>query len=124
MSEKKSKKDIAFEKERAVFRHEKRELEHAIKKKDVQILQCVDKIRELQNKISEQEDWIRRLLEYMDLTKEDFEKEIQRIKDYRGTNPRINTSIDRLTQFLGRTTPMINTSIDSLIQLLELAHVI
>lgn len=68
---KKSAKDIAFDKERAVFRKQIRELE----------------IRELRNLISQKEtemaekdDWIRRLLDYTELSEDDLKKFIENEK--------------------------------------------
>ena len=73
----KSKKDIAFDKERAKFRSEIRQLKGDIQSKDLQIRGLMCQIQELENKIRELEDWNRRLLEYMDMPEEDMRRVLQ-----------------------------------------------
>lgn len=70
----KSKKDLAFDKERAKFRSEIRRLNDDIQSKDVQIRGFIQQIEELENKIRELEDWNGRLLEYMDMPEEDMRR--------------------------------------------------
>lgn len=76
----KSKKDLAFDKERAKFRSEIRQLKGDIQSKDLQIQGFLCQIRELENKIQELEDWNSRLLEYMDMPEEDMRR-VLREKD-------------------------------------------
>lgn len=70
----KSKKDLAFDKERAKFRSEIRQLKGDIQSKDLQIRELTCQIEELENKIRELQDWNERLLEYMDMPEEDMRR--------------------------------------------------
>lgn len=76
MEKKKSKKDLAFEKERISFRRQIRELTEQLSSEK---RKYSDEIEELQKKLdgSEEElrkmkEWNDRLLEYMDLSKEEM----------------------------------------------------
>lgn len=88
----KSKKDIAFDKERTKLRKEIRELEYRISEKDKHIVELDEIIGKCNMQIQQQEDWIRRLLEYMDLPEEEMRKRIEsdRVKD---------DILDRLNEF-------------------------
>lgn len=83
MKTSRSAKDIAFDKERAKFRKEIRELEHRIIEKDKHIVELEKIIGKINMQIQQQEDWIRRLLEYMDMPEEEMRKRIEhdRAKD-------------------------------------------
>lgn len=70
----KSKKDLAFDKERAKFRSEIRQLKGDIQSKDMRIRGLMNQIGELENKIRELKDWNERLLEYMDMPEEDMRR--------------------------------------------------
>lgn len=70
----KSKKDLAFDRERAKFRSEIRQLKGDIQSKDVQIRGLMNQIVELERKIQELENWNNRLLEYMDMPEEDMRR--------------------------------------------------
>ena len=83
MKIKKSAKDLAFERERAKFRKEIRELEREnaslsqlVAERNMQLQEAEDEIRQLK-------DWIQRLLEYMDMPEEEMRKRIdnERVKD-------------------------------------------
>lgn len=76
----KSKKDLAFDKERAKFRGEIRQLKGDIQSKSMQIRGLMYQIGELENKIRELKDWNERLLEYMDMQEEDMRR-VLREKD-------------------------------------------
>lgn len=78
MENKKSKKDIAFDKERAKYRHEISNLQREIKENLREIEVLNQKILELQESIRKKDAWIRRLLEYTDLTEEDMRNQIQK----------------------------------------------
>lgn len=69
-----SAKDLAFEKERYQFRHRIREKDQAYKQLQQELSDVRSQISELESKIAEQNDWIERLLAYMDLTPEEFQK--------------------------------------------------
>lgn len=70
-STKKCAKDIAFEKERVKFRREIKYLKSQVQERDVQIQELHSQMKSLESVISEKEDWIQRLLEYMDLDEQD-----------------------------------------------------
>lgn len=72
-----SAKDIAFEKERAKFRRRIRELESVINNQAKTELSLKHQLQEAQNVISEKDDWIRRLLEYMDISPEEFRSKMK-----------------------------------------------
>ena len=71
----KSAKDIAFDKERAKYRKQIRELEEKIKvterNSQARISELVEQIDTLEQKILEQNEWIERLLEYTEVSKEE-----------------------------------------------------
>lgn len=78
MEKQKSKKDLAFERERANYRHEISTLQREIKENLREIEVLNQKILELEGSIRQKDDWIRRLLEYTDLTEEDIRNQIQK----------------------------------------------
>ena len=77
---KKSAKDIAFERERAKLQKQKREVEEQLRDKDKTIKSLMDKISELENVIVQKDEWIERLLKYTELTKEDLKVAIEKDK--------------------------------------------
>ena len=77
MGNKKSAKDMAFEKERAKFRQKIRDLEREIKEQKIKMFQ-LEEVANLKDKeIDELKEWISRLLEYMDLSEEDMKRMIK-----------------------------------------------
>ena len=76
-----SKKDLAFEKERGKYRKQIRELENLIREKNEQIsfLEQVSNKKDEQLKI--QNEWIDRLLQYTEMSREDLEKIIKKDKE-------------------------------------------
>lgn len=78
MEKQKSKKDLAFERERAKYRNEISTLQREIKENLREIEVLNQKILELEGSIRKKDDWIRRLLEYTDLTEEDIKNQIQK----------------------------------------------
>ena len=74
----KSKKDLAFDKERAKYRHEISDLQREIKEKLREIEVLNQKILELEEIIRRKDEWIHRLLEYTELTEEDMRNQIQK----------------------------------------------
>lgn len=80
MNKKKSAKDIAFDKERAAFRKRIRELERGVSSKDLEIRELKEVISQKETEMAEKDDWIRRLLDYMDLSEEDLKKFIKNEK--------------------------------------------
>lgn len=78
MEKQKSKKDLAFDKKCAKYRHEISNLQREIKEniRDIEVLN--QKILELEESIRQKDDWINRLLEYTELSEEDMRKKIQK----------------------------------------------
>ena len=76
----KSAKDIAFERERTKLQKQKREVEEQLRDRDKTIKSLMDKISELENVIVQKDEWIERLLEYTELTKEDLKIKIEKDK--------------------------------------------
>lgn len=70
----KSAKDIAFDKERTKFRKQIKELNSEIEKLKQKNMELETIISNQELLIHEKDDWIQRLLEYTELTKEDLEK--------------------------------------------------
>lgn len=77
---KKSAKDIAFDKERATFRKQIRELEREVFNKELEIRELKNVISQKETEMVEKDDWIRRLLEYMELSEEDLKRFIENEK--------------------------------------------
>ena len=76
----KSAKDLAFDKERAKYKKEIRDLNAQIVKQRIEIDDLKQDINRKQMELSEKDEWIRRLLEYMDMSEEDMRKIIQKDK--------------------------------------------
>ena len=79
----KSKKDLAFDRERAKYRKQINELESEISSKNKELSNKDKEISDLkltlderELKIQEKEDHINRLLEYMDMSKEEYKNAI------------------------------------------------
>lgn len=95
---KKSAKDIAFEKERTKLRKQKREVEEQLQDRDKTIKTLMDKISELETMINQKDEWIERLLKYTELTKEDLKMAIEKDK----TMVESAKSLKMLLDFCGR----------------------
>lgn len=80
MKQKQSAKDLAFEKERAKFRKKIRELEHEINGLKLSYMQKENELRVVSSQLSKKEDWIRRLLEYTELSEDDMKAIIDKEK--------------------------------------------
>lgn len=76
-----SAKDIAFEKEREKYRKEIRALEHDISFLRVAVMQKDNELHLLQNELEQKSDWIRRLLEYTELSEDDMRTIIDKEKN-------------------------------------------
>lgn len=77
MKKTKSAKDLAFDKERAKCRKEIRELSSQLIKQRIDIDRLKQDIDRKDMELQEKDEWIRRLLEYMDMSEEDMRKIIQ-----------------------------------------------
>lgn len=80
MEKQKSKKDLAFDRERAKYRHEISNLQRESKENLRKIEAINQKISELEESIREKDEWINRLLEYTELTEEGMKNQIQKDK--------------------------------------------
>lgn len=80
MEKPQSAKDKAFEKERAKYRKKIRELEHDITEFRLAVMQKDNELNILRNELEQKQDWIRRLLEYTELSKEDMKAIIDKKK--------------------------------------------
>ena len=80
MKKTKSAKDLAFDKERAKYRKEIRELNSLVSKQNINIDRLKQDIDRKDMELAEKDEWIRRLLEYMDMSEEDMRKIIQKDK--------------------------------------------
>ena len=81
MKTEKSKKDIAFDKERAQYRHEINDLQRVVTKQLAEISHLSERISELEESIRQKNEWIQRLLEYTKLSEEDMRKQIKKDKN-------------------------------------------
>lgn len=81
MKPKKSAKDIAFDKERAKYRKEIRALEHDVLALRVAVMQKDNELNLLRNELEQKSDWIRRLLEYTELSEDDMRTIISKEKN-------------------------------------------
>ena len=80
MSEK-SKKDLAFDRERTKFRRKIRELECKLKIKEDEIAKFMCEKAELECEIEKFKDWNARLLEFMDIPEEELKKLVEDRKE-------------------------------------------
>lgn len=81
MKKTKSAKDLAFDKERAKYRKEIRELNSLVSRQSIDIDRLKQDIDRKDMELVEKNEWIRRLLEYMDMSEEDMRKIIQKDKN-------------------------------------------
>lgn len=77
----KSAKDLAFEKEKQKYRKQLREYESLLKQKEIELSDINEKLHDSENKCVELQEWIDRLLEYMELSEEDMRRLIKKEKD-------------------------------------------
>ncbi len=80
MKQKTSAKDAAFEKERGTYRKRIRELEQNLLELRTSLVQKDAELSALQNELSQKEDWVRRLLEYTELSEEEMKAVIEKDK--------------------------------------------
>lgn len=93
-----SPKDIAFEKERAKYRKEIRELKHDILSLNQSINQKNNELNILRNEILQKSDWIRRLLEYTELSDDDMKAIINREK----SSEKVMDMLSKLSRSISR----------------------
>lgn len=102
-SNKMSAKDIAFESERVKFRHEVRNLKYANEQKDKQIQELTDKVREQEEQLVKLNEWIERLLEYTELSKEDLKNLIESENKKTEVRERISITLGIISDVYRRT---------------------
>lgn len=98
----KSKKDLAFDKERAKYRHQIRELEIQLRQKDIDIREKEERVIEVERKNAELQDWIDRLLEYTEMSKEDLKMLVEGEKTKTEVAERLNAMFKVTSLFGGR----------------------
>ena len=103
MKKQKSAKDIAFEKERAKFRSEIRMLTDSLNDKQIQIDGLNETVREKDDVIRQQKEWIDRLLEYTEMSNEDLQALIESEKDKAEIRERVSTTLGIIGMIGGRT---------------------
>ena len=89
----KSAKDLAFDKERAKFRSEIRNLQYQIQYKDKQIEKLGKTICQKEEELFKLNEWVERLLEYTEIPKEDLKIIIQQEKENVEVKKRISATI-------------------------------
>ena len=100
MDRKKSAKDIAFDKERSKLKQEIKRLEGIISEKDKMISQYADGKFKAEAKIEAYEDWIRRLLEYTNMTEDDMRKMIDHDRNMAELTERLNQSLKFFSPYI------------------------
>ena len=103
MKQQKSAKDIAFENERARFRKEIKRLQYQIMDMDNQIKELNEVIFKRENELRQQAEWIDRLLEYTEISKEDLQALIESEKDKAEIRERVSTALGIIGMIGGKT---------------------
>lgn len=99
MKKTKSAKDLAFDKERAKYRKEIRELNSLVSKQNINIDRLKQVIDRKDMELVEKDEWIRRLLEYMDMSEEDMRKIIQKDKTMAEAAERLSDINNMVSRF-------------------------
>ena len=97
----KSAKDIAFDKERHRLCSEIRGLEALVAQRDRQLLELQEIIHQKDTELAEAKDWIERLLEYTEMSKEDLQLLLTSEKDKAEIQERLKTSLGILAMLGG-----------------------
>ena len=94
----KSAKDIAFDKERDKYKKQIKELEEKVKSTEqnsqARISELIEQIDALEQKILEQNEWIERLLEYTETSKEEVINAINAEKSKKSAYDAISNMAD------------------------------
>ena len=77
----KTAKDLAFDRERAKYGRQIKDLEDKLKQKNKDELELRNQIRELESKCESLQDWVDRLMEYTNMSEEDMKTIVQKDKD-------------------------------------------
>ena len=97
----KSAKDIAFDKERHRLYSEIRGLEALVAQRDRQLVELQEIIHQKDAELAEAKDWIERLLEYTEMSKEDLQLLLTSEKDKAEIQERLKTSLGILSMLGG-----------------------
>ena len=89
----KSAKDIAFDKERHRLCSEIKGLEALVAQRDKQLIELQEIIHQKDAELTEAKDWIERLLEYTEMSKEDMRNILTSEKDKAEIQERLKTSL-------------------------------
>lgn len=100
LKQNKSAKDIAFDKERIKFRKEIKNLQYQVMQMDNQIKKLNETIVERENELRQQAEWIDRLLEYMDISKEDLQQIIKNEKEKAKLNDSLSSFLHLSNKFM------------------------
>lgn len=96
-----SAKDKAFEKERYQFRRTLREKDDQCNKLRSELDAATCLIADLESKLSEKDDWIERLLSYVDMSPEELQK-LQEHADMTKKTTDVFSSLEHMMEQLGR----------------------
>lgn len=97
----KSAKDIAFDKERHRLYSGIRGLEALVAQRDRQLIELQEIIHQKDAELAEAKDWIERLLEYTEMSKEDLQLLLTSEKDKAEIQERLKTSLGILSMLGG-----------------------
>lgn len=97
--EKKSAKDLAFEKERVKYRKKIHELESCIKQKDIEISHLTSKIIRLESDNNSLKMWVDRLLDYCNMTPEELKNLIESESNKKEMYERFNSFLNMVDNF-------------------------
>lgn len=98
-SNKISAKDRAFAKERLQFHRSIKAIEQQLHQKDALISKQTDTIHKLNDKIRTQQEWIDRLLEYMDMTSDDLNTMKTHIRLQKAAKSTMNDIFRNITNY-------------------------
>lgn len=77
----KTAKDLAFDRERAKYGRQIRDLEDKLREKDKDMLELREQLRQAESKCESLQEWIDRLLDYTNMSEEDMKTIVQKDKD-------------------------------------------
>lgn len=77
----KTAKDLAFERERAKYGRQIKDLETKLKQKNNDYIELQNRLKEAESKIESLQDWVNRLLDYTNMSEEDMKTIVQKDKD-------------------------------------------
>lgn len=97
--QKKSAKDLAFDKERMNYRREINDLSSQLLKKDKLIDELNEMLRLNETRLLELQDWIERLLGYVDLSEDEMRKIIEKDKYEAEFFERVTNSFNVFSRF-------------------------